>query len=57
MKIKYYIILAFLSIVILFVPNNVWAQKEKLITVESVVNDEEGNPVENVGSIWWQRLY
>jgi TonB-linked SusC/RagA family outer membrane protein len=48
MKIKYYIILAFLSIVLLFVPNNVWAQKEKLITVESVVNDEEGNPLENV---------
>jgi len=47
MKIKYYIVLAFLSIAILFGTNNVWAQKEKLITVESVVNDEEGNPVVN----------
>jgi TonB-linked SusC/RagA family outer membrane protein len=47
MKIKYYIVLAFLSIILLFVPNNVWAQKEKSITVESVVNDQEGNPIEN----------
>lgn len=47
MKIKYYKVLAFLSIVLLFVPNNVWAQKEKSITVESVVSDGEGNPIEN----------
>lgn len=48
MKIKHYITLAFLSMLILFAPNNIWAQKVKLITVESVVNDEHGNPIENV---------
>jgi len=47
MKIKYCIILAFLSIALLFVPNSVRAQKEKSITVESVVNDEGGNPIGN----------
>lgn len=47
MKIKYYILLAFLSVITLLIPNDVSAQKVKLITVESVVNDEEGNPVEN----------
>ncbi len=47
MKVKYYVVLAFLSIMLLFVPNNVRAQKEKSITVESVVNDEDGNPIVN----------
>ena len=47
MKKKYTIILAFLYAVILFSPNNIFAQKEKLITIESVVNDENGNPIEN----------
>ena len=47
MKNKYSIILAFLSVVILFMANNVFAQTEKLITIESVVNDVNGNPIEN----------
>jgi len=47
MKKKYYIILAFLSAIILFIPNNVSAQKEKLISVASVVNDDKGSPVVN----------
>src|SRR4030042_4602077 len=47
MKIKYYIFLAFLSIILLAIPNSGYAQDEKLITIESVVNDEEGNPVAN----------
>lgn len=47
MKKKYHIILAFLSVITLFNLNTVYAQKEKLITVESVVVNEEGNPVVN----------
>ena len=47
MKKKYTIILAFLSLAILFIPNNVRAQEEKSIVVKSVVNDKEGNPVVN----------
>ena len=47
MKKKYHIILAFLSVITLFNPNTVYAQKEKLITVESVVVNEDGNPVVN----------
>lgn len=47
MKNKYSIVLAFLLAVIVFVPNSVFAQKEKLITIESVVTDENGNPIEN----------
>lgn len=49
MKIKYHIILTFLSIVLMGIPNKSYAQDEKLITIESVVNDEEGNPVVNAG--------
>ena len=47
MKKKYSIILAFLSLAILFAPNNTRAQDEKLIVVKSVVNDKDGNPVAN----------
>ena len=47
MKKKYSIILAFLSLAILFIPNNVSAQDEKSIVVTSVVNDKDGNPVAN----------
>ncbi|MFV0594013.1 MAG: SusC/RagA family TonB-linked outer membrane protein [Draconibacterium sp.] len=47
MKKKYTIILAFLYVVVLFAPNITFAQAEKLVTIESVVNDENGNPVEN----------
>ncbi len=47
MKKNYSIILAFLSVVVLFVPNNVFAQKGRLITIESVVTDKSGNPIEN----------
>jgi TonB-linked SusC/RagA family outer membrane protein len=47
MKKKYSIILAFLSAIMLVIPNTVSAQKEKLITIESVINDDNGNPIEN----------
>ena len=47
MKKKYHIILAFLGAITLFISNTGYAQKEKLITVESVVVNEDGNPVEN----------
>ncbi|MEI6275308.1 MAG: SusC/RagA family TonB-linked outer membrane protein [Prolixibacteraceae bacterium] len=47
MKKKYSIILAFLSLAILFIPNNTRAQDEKTIVVKSVVNDKAGNPVAN----------
>lgn len=47
MKKKYYILLAFLCVVILFKPNGVFAQQERLITIESVIVDESGNPIEN----------
>ncbi len=47
MKKNYSIILAFLSVVVLFIPNNVFAQKGRLITIESVVTDTSGNPIEN----------
>jgi len=44
---KYFIILFFLGVVTLFAPNNVFAQQEKLITIESKVTGEDGNPIEN----------
>lgn len=45
---RYYILLAFLGVISLFIfSNNVIAQDEELITVESVVNDADGNPVAN----------
>ncbi len=47
MKKKYSIILAFLSLAILFIPNNTTAQDEKSIVVTSVVNDKDGKPVIN----------
>lgn len=47
MKKKYSILLAFLFAVILFQPNEIVAQKAKLISIESVIVDEEGNPIEN----------
>ena len=47
MKNKYSIILAFLSLAILFIPNNTHAQDEKSIVVKSVLNDKDGNPVAN----------
>ena len=47
MKKKYSLVLALFLTAILFMPNNVLAQKEKLITIESIVNDENGNPIEN----------
>jgi TonB-linked SusC/RagA family outer membrane protein len=47
MKKKYSIILAFLSLAILFIPNNTNAQDEKSNVVKSVVNDKDGNPVAN----------
>jgi TonB-linked SusC/RagA family outer membrane protein len=45
MKKKYFAILAFLIAISSLIPNNLFAQKEKLITVESVINDENGNPI------------
>lgn len=47
MKKKNTIILAFLCVLVLFISNNIFAQSEKLVTIESVVADENGNPVEN----------
>jgi TonB-dependent SusC/RagA subfamily outer membrane receptor len=47
MKKKYYILLAFLCVVILFQSNGVFAQQARLITIESVIVDENGNPIEN----------
>ncbi len=47
MKKKYTIILAFLSLALLFISNNVRAQEEKSIVVKSVVNDQDGKPVVN----------
>jgi TonB-linked SusC/RagA family outer membrane protein len=47
MKKKYSIILAFISLAILFIPNNVHAQDEKSIVVKSVVTDKDGKPVVN----------
>jgi len=47
MKIKYYILFAFLSAVMFAVPGKVCAQKEKSITISSVVTDEKGKPVGN----------
>lgn len=55
MKKRYYILLAFLSVVVLFLSNNVSAQ-EKLITVESVVLDDQGNPVDNAAVYAGQAL-
>jgi TonB-linked SusC/RagA family outer membrane protein len=47
MKKKYAIILAFLCAVLLSMQGNVHAQQKSLITIESVVVDEAGNPIEN----------
>ncbi|MEI7828210.1 MAG: SusC/RagA family TonB-linked outer membrane protein [Prolixibacteraceae bacterium] len=47
MKKKYSIILAFLSLAILFIPNNARAQDEKSIVVKSLVIDKDGKPVAN----------
>jgi TonB-dependent SusC/RagA subfamily outer membrane receptor len=47
MKKKHIIILAFLGIILLFFPAVLHAQKESRITIEAVVNDEQGNPVNN----------
>jgi TonB-dependent SusC/RagA subfamily outer membrane receptor len=47
MKKKHTIILAFLGLILLSFPHSLLAQKESRITVESVVNDEQGNPVIN----------
>ena len=47
MKKIYSIILVFLSAVILLIPGNVSAQKEKLIEIKSVVTDKDGKPVPN----------
>jgi TonB-linked SusC/RagA family outer membrane protein len=56
MKIRYYIVLAFLVIGILIIPADIFAQNEKSITIESVVVDEEGNPVVNA-EIFGGRAY
>ncbi len=47
MKKKYAVILAFLSLVLLLIPNNGYAQEEKSIVVKSVVTDKDGKPVAN----------
>lgn len=48
MKKKYSIILILLSVVILFISNNVIAQEDgDKVTVESVITDPDGNPVGN----------
>ncbi|MCD6354186.1 MAG: SusC/RagA family TonB-linked outer membrane protein [Prolixibacteraceae bacterium] len=47
MKKKYYIILAFLCGIILFQHSEVFAQKEKLITIASAIVDGNGNPIKN----------
>jgi len=46
MKKKYAIILALLGVVFLFLPIGLYAQ-DNLVTIESIITDEEGNPVEN----------
>jgi len=46
MKNKYFIILTFLCAAVLFIPKNMLAQKLGSIKIESIVNDEEGNPIE-----------
>lgn len=48
MKNRTIIILAFLSAMVCFLPGTAWAQKKKLIDIESVVKDAQGNPVANV---------
>jgi TonB-linked SusC/RagA family outer membrane protein len=47
MKKKYSIILAFLSLAILFLPNNVRSQESKSVIIKSVVLDKNGKPVAN----------
>jgi TonB-linked SusC/RagA family outer membrane protein len=47
MKKKHTIILAFLGVILLSFPHSLTAQKESRITVEAVVSDEMGNPVNN----------
>ncbi len=46
MKKKYSILLALICAAIIFIPNTIFAQKEKMITIQSVVIDENGIPVE-----------
>lgn len=45
MKKKYFIILAVLGAMILFLPGMVSAQKDKLITLTNTIVDDQGNPV------------
>lgn len=47
MKKKIHIILAILCVVVLFASNNATAQQAKLITIESVVLDQDGKPLVN----------
>lgn len=47
MKNKYYIILAFLCVVALCKPFEINAQQSKLVTIESLITDENGNPIKN----------
>lgn len=47
MKKTFYILFAILGVFTLLMTNNVIAQQEVSNTVESVVNDENGNPIEN----------
>jgi len=48
MKNRTILILAFLSAMVCFLPGNAWAQKKKLIDIESVVKDAQGNLLVNV---------
>lgn len=45
MKKRYLILLAILCAGMLFHPDNVFAQQQKLVTIESVVKDENGKPI------------
>jgi len=47
MKKIHSIILALFCAIIFLNPNNIFAQEGKLLTIESVVTDENGNPIEN----------
>ena len=47
MKNRYFLIITFLFVAILFSTGNISAQQENLILIGSVVNDESGNPVPN----------
>jgi TonB-linked SusC/RagA family outer membrane protein len=48
MKIKYFLILALLVISALIIPSTVNAQEEKPVNIESIVVDDQDNPVGNV---------